>query len=249
MKGTNSEPLIQNDAVPLGELLQKLNDASSSTMSQSLQDSTMKSLESEANARAVILGTLLSPQHTKTLQTVFDNPSVEIFDTETKDKLVEISNNSDVRRRVEVLTKFIINKLQEDTEIVDQVQSEKLLQTYRLLLDGFNLEELRTLCFEMSVEIDDLPAIGRADKARELVKLMRRQGRVDALLEQIKIYRPHLNVESIQNIESTQPAIDIAPLAKLMNDINTSPLAINFIEAQHPSESLPVLCEMLIRSW
>ena len=41
----------------------------------------------------------------------------------------------------------------------DDTRAEKLYQT---ILDGFDLEELRTLCFYLDVEYDDLRGEGRA---------------------------------------------------------------------------------------
>ena len=42
-------------------------------------------------------------------------------------------------------------------------------------------EELRTLCADLGVNYDDLPAKGRAYKARELVALLDRLGRIPEL--------------------------------------------------------------------
>ena len=75
---------------------------------------------------------------------------------------------------------------------------------HRVLVEHFNEEELRTLCFHLSVEYDDLAGRGRSDKARELVKHLARRGQIPALLETIKRQRPDLH-QRITNLP-TWPA-------------------------------------------
>lgn len=52
-------------------------------------------------------------------------------------------------------------------------------QLYQLLIGHFDLEELRTLCFDLGVEYDDLRGEGRSAKSRELVRLMQRRGQLN----------------------------------------------------------------------
>jgi hypothetical protein len=56
---------------------------------------------------------------------------------------------------------------------------------HQSIVSCYDLEDLRTLCFTLDVEYDDLRGETRSDKARELIRYMRRQGRLDELLEQI----------------------------------------------------------------
>lgn len=58
------------------------------------------------------------------------------------------------------------------------------------LLDHFDNEELRDLCFELDVKYDDLRAEGRAGKARELVERLDRKQRLGELLEIVRRERP-----------------------------------------------------------
>jgi hypothetical protein len=58
------------------------------------------------------------------------------------------------------------------------------------LVDAFNEEELRSLCFELSVDFDSLPAIGKAGKARELVALLERSGHLPDLIALCSAQRP-----------------------------------------------------------
>lgn len=57
------------------------------------------------------------------------------------------------------------------------------------LSDRFNLEELQTLCFDMSIKYEDLPGDTISAKARELVIFCYRYGRIPQLLEQCKQQR------------------------------------------------------------
>jgi predicted RecB family endonuclease len=51
---------------------------------------------------------------------------------------------------------------------------EKLAALREQIIARCNDEELRTLCADLGVEYDDLPASGRANKARELVAFLER---------------------------------------------------------------------------
>jgi hypothetical protein len=59
----------------------------------------------------------------------------------------------------------------------------------RQLSDFFNLEELRTLCFDMSIKYEDLPGDTITAKARELVIFCYRYGRIPQLLDICKQQR------------------------------------------------------------
>lgn len=60
---------------------------------------------------------------------------------------------------------------------------------YQILYNRFNLEEVRTLCFYLNVEFDDLRGEGRAAKIRELVRLMQRWDQLDRLRTAIQQLR------------------------------------------------------------
>ena len=61
---------------------------------------------------------------------------------------------------------------------------------HQLLLRTFNAEELTTLCFRLGLAYDDLEGQGRSGKARELVLLLDRTGRLAELHEAITAMRP-----------------------------------------------------------
>ncbi len=67
----------------------------------------------------------------------------------------------------------------------------ELDRLYEALVARFDREELRTLCFKLGVDYDDLRGEGREGNARELVKYMsRRTGGLEQLRAAIRAERP-----------------------------------------------------------
>lgn len=66
-----------------------------------------------------------------------------------------------------------------------------------LICQSFNLEELRTMCFELKVIYDDLGGEGLSAKTRELIlHLQRHRGTLEEVATYVANHRPHLeNVE------------------------------------------------------
>jgi hypothetical protein len=73
---------------------------------------------------------------------------------------------------------------QEPLKPSDRTRLRQLLSTY------FDEGELRTLCFDLDIEYDDLPGVGRSNKVRELVGYLERHSRIYDLLEVGKRLRP-----------------------------------------------------------
>ncbi len=63
-------------------------------------------------------------------------------------------------------------------------------QLLRFITDNFGLEDLKTLCFNLGVEFDDLGGEGREAKARELVKWLQNRSRLDHLIAHLSLARP-----------------------------------------------------------
>jgi len=72
-----------------------------------------------------------------------------------------------------------------------QVLEAMLPQLRQVLADRFGLEELRTLCFDLNVDADDLPQ-DKSGMARELVAYMKRRMRLADLVEYIRRKRPDI---------------------------------------------------------
>ncbi len=75
-----------------------------------------------------------------------------------------------------------------------EIDHAKLRQ---IIVDGFDEEELQDLCFDLEVDYEDLPAVGKSGKARELVALFQRQNRIVALIAACKEQRPNIDWEGI----------------------------------------------------
>ena len=57
-----------------------------------------------------------------------------------------------------------------------------LINLRRILTERFDDGELRTLCFDLGIEYDNLSGPGKADKARELVVYSERHGLISKLV-------------------------------------------------------------------
>lgn len=60
-----------------------------------------------------------------------------------------------------------------------------------ILTDYFSKEELRTLCFDLGLDYDNLPGSGRSGKARELVLQVERGDLIDDLIKLVRRVRPN----------------------------------------------------------
>jgi len=59
---------------------------------------------------------------------------------------------------------------------------EKRRQLREMLSTRFNEGELRTLCFDLGIDYDDLSSGGKTDKARELVAYFERRSDIASLV-------------------------------------------------------------------
>ncbi len=80
--------------------------------------------------------------------------------------------------------------------------SNLLIFIYDFLTDHFNEEELKDLCFRLAMDYEDLPAIGRRYKGRELVKWLARRNQIPSLLTTLAELRP----ESFQQSNMALPS-------------------------------------------
>lgn len=71
-------------------------------------------------------------------------------------------------------------------------KQEHLITLRRNLVTCFGEGDLRTLCFDMGIDYDDLPALGKANKARELVIYLERCGRIPELVDTCSTLRPNV---------------------------------------------------------
>lgn len=67
------------------------------------------------------------------------------------------------------------------------------LVLHQLIVDHFDLSELKTLCFSIEVDFDVLAGETKVDRSRELVTYCERRARVAALLDACRRERPHVS--------------------------------------------------------
>lgn len=74
----------------------------------------------------------------------------------------------------------------------------------------YNLEELRTLCFKVGVDYDDLTGEGLGGQARELILTLERQERLADLLDRLKRDQPALYARSGLGGDLASPAASLS---------------------------------------
>lgn len=73
---------------------------------------------------------------------------------------------------------------------MDQIDLARLR---KILLDRFSDDELHTLCFDLGLDYEYLPGVGKGGKARELIKYLVRRERVSELIEIGRQMRPDID--------------------------------------------------------
>jgi hypothetical protein len=66
-----------------------------------------------------------------------------------------------------------------------------LTELYNLLNRYFSLEEIRTICFNLSVDYDNIPGEGKSAKTRELILGLARVDRLPQLVNMVREMRPN----------------------------------------------------------
>ncbi len=84
-------------------------------------------------------------------------------------------------------------------------RTERLAQLLENLVRHFDLEEFRTLCFDLGVNYDTRGGEGKKAKARELVSYLGRRGRVRRLIELCNRLRPNIVCQEILQTVETEP--------------------------------------------
>jgi hypothetical protein len=81
-----------------------------------------------------------------------------------------------------------------DAPLGEDTQQQQHLIRFRQILDErFDVGELRTFCFDLGIDYDNLPGERKADKARELVSYLERHNRLPHLVALGKVRRPDIS--------------------------------------------------------
>jgi hypothetical protein len=76
-----------------------------------------------------------------------------------------------------------------DPKTADSAPNYDPTNLRRVLVQYFDLEELRTLCFDLQIDFDLLPGSGKGEKTRELVIYWQKRNQLDRLVEAIRYER------------------------------------------------------------
>jgi hypothetical protein len=84
-------------------------------------------------------------------------------------------------------------------------QNELRTRVRQCLVDHFDEEELKTLCADLGVDYESLPATGKAGKARELVALAERTSTIPVLVARCRQLRPNASCGDIPQSAGATP--------------------------------------------
>ncbi len=89
--------------------------------------------------------------------------------------------------------------------------TERLAELRQNLVEYYSDEELRTLCFDLGVDYDNLPGRAKADKARELLSDLDRHDRIPDLIQLGEAQRPKLTWRQVPTDVQAEPPHQAPP--------------------------------------
>lgn len=75
-----------------------------------------------------------------------------------------------------------------------------MIELLETLSNRFDEGELRTLCYALGIDYDDLPAVGKRNKVRELLRYAERHGRLDDVFAAGDRLRPDIDWNHLQQV-------------------------------------------------
>jgi DNA-binding response OmpR family regulator len=76
-------------------------------------------------------------------------------------------------------------------------KQQRLVELLQVLTERFDTSELRTLCFHLSIDYEDLPGEGKLNKSRELIRYLYRRDRVAEMIQAGRQLRPDISWEHL----------------------------------------------------
>lgn len=114
-------------------------------------------------------------------------------------------------------------------------QNLSRIQLFNILVDHFNLEEIKTLCFLIEEDFDNLGADSKMSAARELILLTERLNNFQQLVSAVQQLRPQLFTASESN-----PSSDYMSILEIKRqELQAAREEYNLVNEQH-KESLSV---------
>ena len=80
----------------------------------------------------------------------------------------------------------------------------RLVPLLESLVRYFDLDELRTLCFDLGLDYDELRGEVKSAKARELITVMLRQNRLAELASRLQVQRPDVDWPDVEAISAEE---------------------------------------------
>ena len=84
---------------------------------------------------------------------------------------------------------------------------QEMARLQQIIAEYFDEEAIRTLCFQMGGDYDDLPGIGRSAKVRELVAYLRRREQISELVDIVRRARPNISWEELFDEPDETPPV------------------------------------------
>ena len=115
---------------------------------------------------------------------------------------------------------------------------ECLIRLHEILTHRFDDGELRTLCFNLGVDYDDLPGDGKVNKARELVAHCERRDDIPELLKTIKQLRQDISwvdmFDLLPKVADDAAGVRYEAAQKLatLKDRSTVPILVHRLEVE-----------------
>lgn len=166
-------------------------------------------------------GVLLLPEDRSVLKQSLDDEIIRV--QKTDDCLVAIDEMGHERP----LSPSTLTTLQALSDKIPReaimTSRDQLVQLYQDLSARFSLEEVRSICFALGVDYDDLPGEGKAAKARELVAYLERRGRTAELAAEMARLRPSA---------VTPPSAETADPSGLNRPLQMARRTLSILEAQ-----------------
>jgi len=82
-----------------------------------------------------------------------------------------------------------------------------LAELHRNIETHFDISELRTLCFKLGIDYDNLSGSNKLDKCRELITFLQRRGRLSELVEYCLLQRPNVAWRELTDLSQTSPGV------------------------------------------
>ena len=99
----------------------------------------------------------------------------------------------------------------------DQVH-QKTVRLHDLLVEYFNLEEVRLLCFNLGIDYEDLAGSNKSTKTLNLITYMQRRGTLNKLVDEVKKQRSHVDWPDFSSTNEDPPVKETRQIEQVSGD-------------------------------